>query len=125
MFYITDYITKMDTKTHEILSLMSKVIAQNPRQHETTDQGSAKTPLHKCLSQFSCQQQIHCQQVVHYLQGNDDTMISHTTVPTLSSLLLGQIHAIYNSKKTKTSLNTMKLTMIALKMNHQNLVLSN
>jgi len=30
--------------------------------------------------------------------------MSHTTVPTLSSLLLGQIHAIYNSKKTKNSL---------------------
>jgi len=67
MFYITDYITKMDTKPHEMLSLMSKAIAQNPRQLETTDQGNAKTLLHKCLSQFSCQQQIHGQQAVCYL----------------------------------------------------------
>jgi len=43
MFYITDYITKMSTKTHEMLSLMSKANAQNPRQHETTDQVNAKT----------------------------------------------------------------------------------
>jgi len=104
MFYITDYITKKDIRTHEMLSLMSKAISQNPRQHETTDQESAKTLLHKCLSQFSHQQQIHGQQAVCYLRGNDDTMMSHTTVPMLSRLLLGQIHAIYHSKKTKTSL---------------------
>jgi len=30
--------------------------------------------------------------------------MSHTTVPMLSSLLLGQIHAIYNCKKLKFSL---------------------
>jgi len=65
MFYITDY--KMDIKTHEMLSLMSKAIAQNPGQHETTDQGNAKALLHKILSQFSHQQQIHGQQAVCYL----------------------------------------------------------
>ena len=72
-------------------------MSQNPTQNENTDQVNTKNLLHKCLSQFSCQQQIHGQQAVHYLRGNDDTMMSHTIVPTLSSLLLGQIHAIYNS----------------------------
>ena len=65
MFYITDYITKMDTKTHEMLLLMSKAMAQNPRQNEGSDQENTKTLLHKCLSQIS-QQQIHGQQAVHY-----------------------------------------------------------
>src|SRR5467141_4421675 len=38
MFYITDYINKMDTKTYEMLSLMSKVIAQKPKQNEINNQ---------------------------------------------------------------------------------------
>jgi len=99
MFYITDYITKMDIKTHEMLSLMSKAVARTPIKKENEAQENAKNLLHKCLSQFSCQQQIHGQQAVHYLRGKDDTMMSHNTVPMLSSLLLSHIRTIYNNKE--------------------------
>jgi len=99
MFYITDYITKMDIKTHEMLSLMSKAVARTPIKKENEAQENAKKLLHKCLSQFSCQQQIHGQQAVCYLRGKDDTMMSHNTVPMLSSLLLSHIRTIYNKKK--------------------------
>ena len=101
MFYITDYITKMDIKTHEMLSLMSKAIARTPIKQENEDQDNAKNLLHKCLSQFSYQQQIHGQKAAHYLRGKDDTMMSHTTVPMLSSLLLSHIRTIYSNKKTQ------------------------
>ena len=63
-FYITDYITKMDIKTHEMLSLMSKATATTPIKQENEDQDNAKNLLHKCLSQFSHSQQIHGQQAV-------------------------------------------------------------
>src|SRR5467141_3991875 len=104
MFYITDYISKMDTKTHEMLSLMSKAIAQNPKQNEINNQENAKALQHKCLSQFSHQQQLHGQQAVHYLQGKYDTMMPHNTVPMLSSLLFGHIHTIYDCKNSKSLL---------------------
>src|SRR5882724_2912052 len=50
MFYITDYITKMDIKTHEMLLLMSKAIARTPIKQGNEDQYNAKNLLHKCLS---------------------------------------------------------------------------
>jgi hypothetical protein len=49
---------------------------------------SAKTLLHKCLSQFIKQQQIHAQQAARYICGLNDTIKSHKTLPMLSSLLL-------------------------------------
>jgi len=101
MFYITDYITKMDIKTHEMLSLMSKALARTPIKQETEDQTNANNLLHKCLSQFSYQQQIHGQQAVCYLRGKDDTMMSHTTVPMLLSLLLSHIQTMCSNKKTQ------------------------
>ncbi|PPQ75766.1 hypothetical protein CVT24_002642 [Panaeolus cyanescens] len=88
MFYITDYITKMDMKTYQTLTLLSKAVARMP---ETTNNinpmEAAKTLLHKCLSQFTRQQQIHAQQAARYLRGLNDTISSHRTVPMLSSTL--------------------------------------
>lgn len=93
MFYISDYITKMDTKTYEMLSLLSRAVARVP-----TDSVCPKSPvdnarilLHKCLSQFSHQQQIHAQQAAHYIRGFGDGIPSHKTVPMMSSLLLSYI----------------------------------
>ena len=93
MFYISDYITKMDTKTYEMLSLLSRAVARVP-----IDSAVAKSPvdnarilLHKCLSQFSRQQQIHAQQAACYIQGFGDGIPSHKTVPMMSSLLLSHI----------------------------------
>lgn len=99
MFYITDYITKMDVKTyHQMLSLMSKVVAQMPSCIEKLSvRDKAKTLLHKCLSQFTKQQQIHAQQAVRYIQGYGDGLSSHVTVPLLSSILLSYIKRIYKT----------------------------
>jgi len=92
MFYISDYITKMDTKTYEMLSLLSRAVAHLPNDAGQKDTiGSAKTLFHKCLSQFSWQQQIHAQQAARYIRGFDDGIPSHLSVPMMSSLLLDHV----------------------------------
>jgi len=94
MFHITDYISKMDTTTHEMLSLMLKAIAQNPKQNEINNQENAKTLLHTKM-----------------------TLMSHNTVPMLSSLLLGHIHIIHDCKNSE-SLYIKKVMMPTLKMKY-------
>jgi hypothetical protein len=98
MFYITDYITKMDVKTHGMLSLMSKVVAKMPpsnKDKSVSDQ--AKTLLHKCLSQFTKQQQIHAQQAVRYLCGHGDNISSHATIPMLSGVLIFHVKSLHGN----------------------------
>ena len=93
MFYITDYITKSDLKTHEMLSLLSRAVAnlsESPDNQESMLIRS-KRLLHKCLSQFTRQQQIHAQQAARYLRGLNDSIPSHETVPMLSALLIAYI----------------------------------
>ena len=75
-------------KTHEMLSLLSQAVASAPDTSTSSDVEKAKMLLHKCVSQFSHQQQIHAQQAARYLRGLNDTMMSHKTIPMLSSLLL-------------------------------------
>jgi hypothetical protein len=89
MSYISDYITKMDLKTYQVLSLMSKAVlsAQEHISSESSTE-SAKILLQKCLSQFLRQQQLHAQQAAHYIRGKTDSISSHSTVPMLSSLLM-------------------------------------
>ncbi|KAG1779379.1 hypothetical protein EV702DRAFT_923238, partial [Suillus placidus] len=78
MFYISDYITKMDSKTYEMLSLLSRAVARVPlHEPQTSVADGAKQMLHKCLSQFNGQQQIHAQQAARYLQGLGDGIPSH------------------------------------------------
>ena len=96
MFYITDYITKMDIKTYEMLSLMSRAVISVSSTQMSSNIDHAKTLLHKCLSQFSRQQQVHGQQAVRYLRGLDDAMMSHKTIPMLSNLLLLHIRSVYS-----------------------------
>jgi hypothetical protein len=73
MFYITDYITKMDLKTYEVLSLLSKaVLHASETESGSSAKEHAKNLLHKCLSQFSKQQQIHAQQAACYIRGHLD-----------------------------------------------------
>ncbi|KAG1772158.1 hypothetical protein EDD22DRAFT_768732 [Suillus occidentalis] len=92
MFYISDYITKMDTKTYEMLSLLSRAVSRIPFNHVAESPSSAaRTLLHKCLSQFTRQQQIHAQQAARYLRGLGDGIPSHATVPMLSSLLISSV----------------------------------
>jgi hypothetical protein len=93
MFYISDYITKMDVKTYEVLSLLLRAVAHvpDPTPVGSTDVENVKTLLHKCLSQFRRQQQIHAQQAACYIQGFDDSISSHRTIPMLSSVLLAYV----------------------------------
>lgn len=92
MFYITDYITKMDLKTYQILSLMSEAVLRVSSETPSDDPVQrSKHLLHRCLSQFSRCRQIHAQQAVRYLRGHDDTVTSHETVPMLSNALLSVV----------------------------------
>jgi len=96
MFYISDYITKMGLKTYKMLSLLSRAVARLSTIDENQSAvHSAKALLHKCLSQFNRQQQIHAQQAARYLQGSDDNISSHRTVPMLSSLFLSYVKGMY------------------------------
>ena len=93
MFYITDYITKMDCKTYEMLSLLSRVVSRMPDIVNSSPTDGAKSLLHKCISQFTRQQQIHAQQAVRYLRGFGDGISSHKTVAVMSSILLSFVKA--------------------------------
>ncbi|KAF8901495.1 hypothetical protein CPB84DRAFT_1679739, partial [Gymnopilus junonius] len=53
MFYITEYITKMDFNTYQYLTLLSRAVAAVPEIPESSTKEAAKTLLHKCLSQFT------------------------------------------------------------------------
>ena len=88
MFYISDYITKMDVKTYEMLSLLSRAVSAMPAACDSPAKDRAKLLLHKCLAQFSKQQQIHAQQAARYLRGHQDSISSHDTTPMVSGLLL-------------------------------------
>ena len=95
MFYITDYITKMDLKTYEVLSLLSRAVAKIPMVEGKSSVESAKTLLHKCLSQFTRQQQIHAQQAIRYIRGFGDGISSHETTPMMSGMLLAFVRETY------------------------------
>jgi hypothetical protein len=96
MFYISEYITTMDMKTYEVLSLLSRAVTPIPTcGQDVSPAESAKVLLHKCLSQFNGQHQVHAQQVVRYIQGFGDGIPSHETAPMLSSLLIGYVKDQY------------------------------
>ncbi len=86
-------------KTYEVLSLLSKAVLSMHDVNNGIDAcdlhgntiQSAKTLLHKCVSQFAKRQQIHAQQAARYLRGHNDVITSHTTVPMLSGLLIHYI----------------------------------
>ena len=50
MFYITDYITKMELRTYQLLSLLSRAVLRAKEVASSSTKESAKTLLHKCLS---------------------------------------------------------------------------
>jgi len=109
MFYITDYITKMDLKTYQSLSLLSRAVAKMPEISELPPTEAARTLLHKCLSQFTRQQQIHAQQAVRYLQGHGDGISSHKTVPMMSTLLLSFVKHSYEQNKNKPEVHEINI----------------
>jgi hypothetical protein len=100
MFYITDYMTKGELKSYQILSLLSKAVATADdiisRDPLISTTQAAKTLLHKCLSQLTRQYQIHAQQAVSHLLLKGDTITSHKTVPMLSGLLMKTVKKMYH-----------------------------
>ena len=100
MCYITDYITKMDIKTYQMLSLLSCTVASVSQESELPIRKKGRDLLHKCLAQFTRQQQIHAQQAARYLRGNNDSISSHETIPMMSGLLLDFIHTEYRTITT-------------------------
>ena len=104
MFYITDYITKGDLKTHETLSLLSRAVANLGDSSDNNESPvvRSKKLLHKCLSQFTRQQQIHAQQAARYLRGLDDSIPSHKTIPMLSALLISYVTKVMRKISPQT-----------------------
>lgn len=98
MCYISDYITKMEMKTFDLLSLLSRAVASLPPDSELPTRERGRMLLHKCLAQFTHQQQIHAQQAAWYLCGNDDTICTHETTPFLSGLLLDFLKTQYTKQ---------------------------
>ncbi len=97
MFYITDYITKMDVKTYQLLTLLSHAVLnfENEKKKDTSLHLSGKQLLHKCVSQFTKKQQIHAQQAARYARQFGDTFSSHNTIPMLSGTLMHIVHNLY------------------------------
>ena len=68
VFYISDYITKMDLKTSEILSLMGSAVlkafegGEPPKDCGMSISDSCKKLLQKCITQFGRSRQLHAQQ---------------------------------------------------------------
>lgn len=91
IFYITDYITKGDLRTHEMLTLLSRAVARIPDSQSLAAKDKAKQMLHKCVSQFQREQQIPAQLAARYIRGMGDITTSHDTVPMLSSVLMAKV----------------------------------
>lgn len=105
MMYITDYITKMDTKTYQLLSLLSRAVVKASLHDKNLNAvDGAKLLLHKCLTQFSQQQQIHVQQAARYLRGHGDSIKSHDLSVMQSGLLIVYVKVNYGDASDKTQL---------------------
>lgn len=98
IIYITDYITKMDMRTHQVLSLLSRAVLEtetSPDGAETAQQ-NAKHVLHKCLTQLSRKREIHGQIAARFLRGLGDVILSHPSAPMMSGFLMSYVMRTYN-----------------------------
>jgi Helitron helicase-like domain at N-terminus/PIF1-like helicase len=95
MFYITNYITKDDLHSHQILSMMSSAITHMKEDSNATPVDRARARLHRWVSLLARLQEVHAQMAVLYIRGFGDTMASHDTVPMLSRVLLMALRSLY------------------------------
>ena len=95
MFYITNYITKDDLHTHQILSMMSAAITSLNEDANASPVDRAKARLHRWVSHLARLQEIHAQMAVMYIRGIGDTFASHETIPMLSLALLAFLRSAY------------------------------
>jgi hypothetical protein len=83
LYYITDYITKSQLKTHvayAALELAVKKLGEyNPKEDEKTTR--AKRLLQKCAHAMISHQELSAQQVCMYLLGHEDHFTSHSFRP--------------------------------------------
>ncbi len=101
MMYITDYITKMDLKTYQILAMLSKAVVGFSKDGSPVDVwdlilNDTKSLLHKCLSQFARQREIHAQQAVRLIRGFEGSWESHASTVMLSRALIAHVKRTYN-----------------------------
>jgi Helitron helicase-like domain at N-terminus/AAA domain len=95
MFYITNYITKDELHSHNMLSMMSQTIAHMKEDDNASPVDRAKARLQRWLSQLARWQEVHAQLAVLYIRGTGDTFSSHETVPMLSSVLLAKVKNLF------------------------------
>ncbi|KAF8198385.1 hypothetical protein K438DRAFT_1672556, partial [Mycena galopus ATCC 62051] len=80
LYYITDYITKSQLKTHVAFSMLELAVKKlgefNPHEDDTTTR--AKKLLQKCAYAMLSQQELSVQQVASYLLDFQDHFTSHT-----------------------------------------------
>ncbi|KAJ7820512.1 hypothetical protein B0H14DRAFT_2599901 [Mycena olivaceomarginata] len=80
LYYITDYITKSQLKTHVAFSMLELAVKKlgefNPHEDDTTTR--AKKLLQKCAYAMLSQQELSAQQVASYLLDFEDHFTSHT-----------------------------------------------
>lgn len=97
VIYITDYITKMDMRTYQVLSLLSKAVLECDSSTLSSEsyEKSAKALLHKCLTQLSKKREIHAQSAARYLRGFGDSILSHPSAPMLSGMLIAFVSRQY------------------------------
>ncbi|KAJ7818391.1 hypothetical protein B0H14DRAFT_2169863, partial [Mycena olivaceomarginata] len=80
LYYITDYITKSQLKTHVAFSMLELAVKKlrevNPFETDITIR--AKKMLQKCAYAMISQQELSAQQVVAYLMDFEDHFTSHS-----------------------------------------------
>ncbi|KAJ7194625.1 hypothetical protein C8J57DRAFT_1650480, partial [Mycena rebaudengoi] len=80
MYYITDYITKAQLKTHVAFSMLELAVKKlgevNPFESDQTVR--AKKMLQKCAYAMISQQELSAQQVASYLMDFEDHFTSHS-----------------------------------------------
>ncbi|KAL0057233.1 hypothetical protein AAF712_016133 [Marasmius tenuissimus] len=85
----------MDEKMHNIISVISDVVAALPSEASHSDISKSQTILLKCVSQFQRKKQMHAQEAVHYLRGFKDGVSSHKTTPMMSNILMSHCRSLY------------------------------
>jgi hypothetical protein len=96
MFYITDYITRMEQKTYQTLSLPPKAVTNAAIAEESAPIAATETILHKCLTQFAREASTHAQQAAHYLCGLDDDRV-HVLSQELVDICTGAVFDLYTT----------------------------
>ncbi|KAJ7465544.1 hypothetical protein FB451DRAFT_1041425, partial [Mycena latifolia] len=80
LYYITDYITKTQLKTHVVFSMLELAVRKlgefNPLEDDLTT--CAKKMLQKCAYAMLSQQELSGQQVASYLLDFEDHFTSHS-----------------------------------------------